>query len=87
DNLQAFASLASATVKAGERINQLARNVEDQRQLAEGYKRAAGGQAPRELIGQISVHQRMQQEILLVGNSPLTVLINCETGVGKELVA
>ncbi|UNB60980.1 nitric oxide reductase transcriptional regulator NorR [Pseudomonas syringae group genomosp. 7] len=87
DNLQAFASLASATVMAGERINQLARNVEDQRQLAEVYKRAAGGQAPRELIGQSTVHQRMQQEILLVDNSPLTVLINGETGVGKELVA
>ncbi|KPW89623.1 MULTISPECIES: nitric oxide reductase transcriptional regulator NorR [Pseudomonas syringae group] len=87
DNLQAFASLAAATVMAGERINQLARGFEDQRQLAEVYKRAAGGRAPRELIGQSAVHQRMQQEIELVGNSPLTVLVMGETGVGKELVA
>ncbi|KTB73130.1 MULTISPECIES: nitric oxide reductase transcriptional regulator NorR [Pseudomonas] len=87
DNLQAFASLAAATVMAGERINQLARGFEDQRQLAEVYKRAAGGRAPRELIGQSAVHQRMQQEIELVGNSPLTVLVTGETGVGKELVA
>ncbi|KPX54820.1 Anaerobic nitric oxide reductase transcription regulator [Pseudomonas amygdali pv. hibisci] len=72
DNLQAFASLAAATVMAGERINQLARGFEDQRHLAEVYKRAAGGRAPRELIGQSAVHQRMQQEIELVGNSPLT---------------
>ncbi|WP_257112510.1 nitric oxide reductase transcriptional regulator NorR [Pseudomonas ficuserectae] len=87
DNLQAFASLAAATVMAGERINQLARGFEDQRQLAEVYKRAAGGRTPRELIGQSAVHQRMQQEIELVGNSPLTVLVMGETGVGKELVA
>jgi anaerobic nitric oxide reductase transcription regulator len=87
DNLEAFASLAAATVMASERINQLARGFEDQRQLAEVYKRAAGGRGPRELIGQSPVHKRLLQEIQLVGNSPLTVLITGETGVGKELVA
>ncbi|MFJ4142969.1 nitric oxide reductase transcriptional regulator NorR [Pseudomonas sp. NPDC089734] len=87
DNLQAFASLAAATVMASDRISQLARGFEDQRQLAEVYKRAAGGRAPRELIGQSSVHKRLLQEIQLVGSSPLTVLITGETGVGKELVA
>lgn len=86
-DLQAFASLAAATVMASERISHLARSVEDQRQLAEVYKRAAGGRGPRELIGQSAVHRRLQQEIQLVGNSPLTVLITGETGVGKELVA
>lgn len=87
DNLAAFASLAAATVMASERINQLARGFEDQRQLAEVYKRAAGGRVPRELIGQSPIHKRMVQEIQLVGNSPLSVLITGETGVGKELVA
>ena len=86
-DLQAFASLAAATVMASERISQLARGFEDQRHLAEVYKRAAGGRGPRELIGQSPVHKRLQQEIQLVGNSPLTVLITGETGVGKELVA
>lgn len=86
-DLQAFSSLAAATVMASERISQLARGFEDQRQLAEVYKRAAGGRGPRELIGQSPVHKRLQQEIQLVGNSPLTVLITGETGVGKELVA
>ncbi|TDV58311.1 anaerobic nitric oxide reductase transcription regulator [Pseudomonas graminis] len=86
-DLQAFASLAAATVMASERISQLARGFEDQRTLAEVYKRAAGGRGPRELIGQSPVHKRLQQEIQLVGNSPLTVLITGETGVGKELVA
>lgn len=87
ENLQAFASLAAATVMASDRISQLGRSYEEQRQLAEVYKRAAGGRAPRELIGQSVVHKRMQQEIQLVGNSPLTVLVTGETGVGKELVA
>ncbi len=87
DNLQAFASLAAATVMASERIQHLARGFEDQRQLAEVYKRAAGGRAPRELIGQSAVLERLQQEIQLVANSPLTVLVTGETGVGKELVA
>lgn len=87
DNLEAFASLAAATVIASERINQLAKGFEDQRQLAEVYKRAAGGRGPRELIGQSAVHKRLLQEIQLVGNSPLSVLITGETGVGKELVA
>lgn len=86
-DLKAFASLAAATVMASERISQLARGFEDQRHLAEVYKRAAGGRGPRELIGQSPVHKRLQQEIQLVGNSPLTVLITGETGVGKELVA
>ncbi|RMQ44333.1 Anaerobic nitric oxide reductase transcriptional regulator [Pseudomonas cichorii] len=87
DNLQAFAGLAAATVMASDRISQLARSFEDQRQLAEVYKRVAGGRAPRELIGQSAVLKRMQQEIQLVGSSPLTVLVTGETGVGKELVA
>ncbi|WP_296256349.1 MULTISPECIES: nitric oxide reductase transcriptional regulator NorR [unclassified Pseudomonas] len=86
-NLLAFASLAAATVMASERIDHLARSVEDQRQLAEIYKRAAGGRGPRELIGQSPVHRRLQEEIQLVASSPLTVLITGETGVGKELVA
>lgn len=87
DSLETFASLAAATVMASERINHLARGVEDQRQLAEVYKHAAGGYRPRELIGQSAVHKRLLQEIQLVGQSELSVLVTGETGVGKELVA
>jgi len=87
DNLHAFASLAAATVMASERINSLQQRAEDQHQLAEAYKQAAGQQRPRELIGQSAVHQQLEQEIALVGNSELNVLISGETGAGKELVA
>jgi anaerobic nitric oxide reductase transcription regulator len=87
DNLEAFASLAAATVMASEQISLLARNAEEQRQLVEVYKRAADGRRPRELVGQSTRHKQLQEEIRLVGNSALSVLITGETGVGKELVA
>jgi len=86
-SLEAFASLAAATVMASEQITRLARRADDQEQLAEAYKRAAGGRRPRELIGQSPSHKQLQQEIQLVGDSTLSVLITGETGVGKELVA
>ncbi|UTW06062.1 nitric oxide reductase transcriptional regulator NorR [Pseudomonas benzenivorans] len=87
DTLEAFAGLAAATVMAGERISLLLRRVEDEHQLAEVYKQAAGRQRARELIGQSASHKRLLDEIALVGGSELTVLISGETGVGKELVA
>ncbi|MBS7664441.1 nitric oxide reductase transcriptional regulator NorR [Pseudomonas lalucatii] len=87
DSLEAFASLAAATVMASERINGLLRRVEDEHRLAEVYKRAADQHQARELIGQSAAHKRLLQEIALVGDSELTVLIGGETGAGKELVA
>ncbi|MBA1201903.1 nitric oxide reductase transcriptional regulator NorR [Pseudomonas capeferrum] len=86
DALQAFASLAAATVTVAERIQHLALRVEDEHQRAEVYRQASG-QQHKEMIGQSPVHKRLLEEIRLVGNSDLTVLITGETGVGKELVA
>ncbi|MBM7062244.1 nitric oxide reductase transcriptional regulator NorR [Pseudomonas sp. UL073] len=87
DQLGAFASLAAATVMAGERIKLLTRKVEDERRIAEAYKQAAGQQLSRELIGSSPAHRTLLGEVALVGDSELTVLISGETGVGKELVA
>ncbi|MNM91942.1 Nitric oxide reductase transcription regulator NorR2 [compost metagenome] len=87
DNLEAFASLAAATVRASERINDLTRRAEHDEQLVEVYRQAAGQQADRELIGQSREHRRLLEEIALVAGSDLSVLISGETGVGKELVA
>jgi len=86
DALQAFASLAAATVNVAQRIERLALRAEDEHQRAEVYRQASGQQA-RELIGQSKPHKRLLEEIRLVGSSDLTVLITGETGVGKELVA
>lgn len=86
DILNAFGSLAAATVSAALRINRLANLAHSERQRAESYKLAAAAPA-RELLGQSSVIKRMQKEIDLVAASDLTVLVTGETGVGKELVA
>mgnify|MGYP006183576373 CR=1 FL=1 len=86
DALQAFASLASATVNAAERIQRLANRAEDEHQRAEVYRQASG-QQHREMIGQSKALKKLVEEINLVGGSDLTVLITGETGVGKELVA
>jgi len=86
DALQAFASLAAATVTVAERIEQLALRAEDEHQRAEVYRQASG-QQQQEMIGQSPAHKHLLDEIRLVGPSELTVLITGETGVGKELVA
>lgn len=49
DTLEAFASLAAATVKASERMRDLTRRAEDEHQRAEAYLEAAG-ERPREMI-------------------------------------
>ncbi|QEY63706.1 nitric oxide reductase transcriptional regulator NorR [Metapseudomonas lalkuanensis] len=87
DVLEGFASLAAATVKAAERMETLTRRAQDEQQLAEVYRQAAGQVRPQEMIGQSATHKALVEEINLVGGSDLTVLISGETGVGKELVA
>ena len=86
-NLQAFASLAAATVRVVQRINSLALRAEDERQRADSYRALAAQKNVPTLTGQSPAHQRLLEEIALVGNSELTVLVLGETGVGKELVA
>jgi len=84
--LQAFASMAAATVTVAQRIDHLALRAENEHQRAEFYRQASG-QQPREMIGQSPALKRLVDETRLVGSSDLTVLITGETGVGKELVA
>lgn len=86
DTLQSFGSLAAATVSAAGRIAQLQSRVEHESQRAEGYRLAAVPPA-RDLIGRSPAMRRLQDEIALVAGSELSVLIQGETGVGKELVA
>lgn len=85
-SLQAFASLAAATVRVAWRIERLERRAEGEFQRAETYRLAAGG-SPHTLIGQSARFRQLLDDIALVGASALSVLISGETGVGKELVA
>lgn len=87
-DLQAFASLAAATVSVVQRMQGLALRAEDERQRADSYRAlAAQPAAPPVLVGQSAAHRQLLQEIASVGNSELTVLLMGEAGVGKELVA
>jgi anaerobic nitric oxide reductase transcription regulator len=85
-SLQAFVSLAAATVSVVERIDTLARASEEERSRAEAYRQASG-QSRREMIGASATHRDLIKEIEVVAGSDLTVLVTGETGVGKELVA
>src|SRR5690606_25548074 len=87
ETLEAFCRLAAATVKAVERMDDLARRAEDERQLAESLRQNATLARPTELIGKSAAHARLLEEARIVAASDLTVLITGETGVGKELVA
>jgi len=83
--LQSFGSLAAATVSVAARIGQLHSQVEDESLRAEGFRLAAP--QARRLIGRSPALRRLQEEIALVAGGELPVLIQGETGVGKELVA
>ncbi|WP_293638436.1 nitric oxide reductase transcriptional regulator NorR [Polaromonas sp.] len=87
-DLQAFASLAAATVSVVQRIEGLALRAEDERRRADIFRTLMDEKsAPPALIGQSTAHLRLLEEIAIAGNSALTVLLTGETGVGKELVA
>ncbi len=85
-SLQAYLSLAAATVSVVERIETLARRGEEDRRRAEAYRQASA-QGRREMIGSSAAHRQLIAEIETVAGSDLTVLVTGETGVGKELVA
>lgn len=84
DTLQAFASLAAATVRVAEHIERLASRAEHERQRADSYV-AQAHNTP--MIGQSPALEQLRLEIETVASTPLAVLITGETGVGKELVA
>lgn len=84
--LQAFLSLAAATVSVVERMGTLARKSEEEHWRAEAYRQASG-QSKRELIGSSKAHRQLVEEVEVVASSDLTVLVTGETGVGKELIA
>ncbi|MDM0065471.1 nitric oxide reductase transcriptional regulator NorR [Variovorax sp. J31P207] len=84
--LQLFANLAAGIVTVAGRIEQLENRVALESLRAEGYRLAAAPRA-RELIGRSTAMRRLVADIETVAASELSVLIQGETGVGKELVA
>ncbi len=82
--LRTFISLTEATVKAAERIDELEARVERGAQITRELIKEG---VDVEIIGKSSVIKKLKEEITTVAQSDLTVLIQGETGVGKELVA
>jgi len=82
--LRTFIRLTEATVKAAERIDQLAARAEREHLVARTLIEEVGA---AEIIGISPPMQDMKQELEIVARSHLTVLVLGETGVGKELVA
>ncbi len=77
-------SLTRAVITAAERIRQL------QNQLHHGHEVTAEisrEMASSKIIGRSRVMQRLIENVDIVAPTPLTVLIDGETGVGKELIA
>jgi len=83
--LASFGQLAAATVSVASRIVQLQSRVEHESRRAEGFRMAVP--RGRSLIGRSPAARELQKQISLVACSDLPVLIQGETGVGKELVA
>lgn len=75
DNLEAFARLAAASVKANQRLLGLSQRAEAERQLAARFREMARQAERAELIGQSAAHRRLLAEIDTVAGSDLTVLI------------
>lgn len=82
--LNTFISLTEATVKTADRIERLQARVTKQAQVNQALLQESGH---TEMIGKSTSMRHLKDEIEIVANSPLTVLVMGETGVGKELVA
>lgn len=79
-----FISLTEATIKAALRIAALEERIEHDLHVARALQQA---DRPAEIIGKSPLIKKLKEEIAIVARSELTVLIQGETGVGKELVA
>lgn len=82
--LKTFIGLAEATVKAADRISELAARAEYEHQVATTLQEQ---NQQVEIVGKSLAIEKLRNEIDVVARSDLTVLILGETGVGKELVA
>ena len=85
-SLQAFLSLAAATVSVVERIDTLARSERGGARARRGVPAGERAEPARD-DRRSEQHHRLLEEIAIVAASDLTVLVTGETGVGKELVA
>lgn len=82
--LETFVAVAAASIRAAELIVALESDLERHQLMQQSW---LADPRESELIGESDVMQRLSREAEVVGQSGLPVLIQGETGVGKELVA
>ncbi len=85
--LTLIADLVAAALKTAFRIEEMERATQQSNALAQELNRESLVRDGAELIGDSQGMQRLKAEIDLVAGSDFSVLIQGETGVGKELVA
>jgi len=82
--LDTFVSVAAATIRAAELIKALSLDLERHQLVLHSVSQY---KADKELIGDSAAMTRLRREAEVVGRSDLPVLIQGETGTGKELVS
>lgn len=85
--LQLIAAMSAATLKTAVQLKKLEQSARQAQDLVEELTHEALTRDGGELIGQSSTMLALKNDIQLVAASDYTVLIQGETGVGKELVA
>lgn len=85
--LELMAALSAATLKSAFEMTKLALSAQHAQQLVQELTQEALLRDGGELIGQSAAMQALRSDIQLVAGSDYTVLVQGETGVGKELVA
>lgn len=85
--LEVIAAVSAASLKTAILFKKLESHTEHFQQVVSELTKEALIKDGGELIGQSLPMQKMQQELGLVAPSDFAVLIEGETGVGKELVA
>ena len=82
--LETFVSVAAASIRAAELIGNLESDLHRHQLVQRSWLADSNG---HELIGTSANMNRLRHEAETVGNSELPVLVQGETGTGKELVA
>ena len=85
--LEIISALAAVSLNTAMTLDLLEKQAMHTQQVVETLALQPGNIKSNEIIGKSPEMQQLMHEIRLVAPSPFTVLIQGETGVGKELVA